>query len=70
LVLWLAFTTGAVTAMHFGWQDRFDPRTWARIEDCVVALLLFTGLFPFATTMALIWKTKEVIFDGVFGTRR
>lgn len=30
-------------------------------------LLLFLGLPPLATTMALIWKMKEVVLDGVFG---
>jgi hypothetical protein len=31
-------------------------------------LILFT-LLPLAMTMALIWKTKEVILDSVFGTK-
>ena len=29
-------------------------------------LLVFAGLLPLAMTMALIWKTKEVILDSVF----
>jgi hypothetical protein len=33
------------------------------------AILLFLGLSPLAITMALIWKTKEVIFDSVFGAK-
>lgn len=32
-------------------------------------LLLFLGLLPLAMTMALLWKTKEVILDGVFGAK-
>lgn len=32
-------------------------------------LLVFFILLPLAMTMALIWKTKEVILDAVFGTR-
>ena len=32
-------------------------------------IMLFMGLSPLAITMALIWKTKEVIFNGVFGAR-
>ena len=32
-------------------------------------LLIFFILLPLAMTMALIWKTKEVIFDAVFGSR-
>jgi uncharacterized BrkB/YihY/UPF0761 family membrane protein len=32
-------------------------------------LLLFLTLLPLAMTMALIWKTKEVVLDGVFGAK-
>ena len=32
-------------------------------------LLTFFALLPLAMTMALIWKTKEVILDSVFGAR-
>jgi hypothetical protein len=42
----------------FLWINRFS--FWA--------LTLF-ALLPLAMTMALIWKTKEVILDGVFGSR-
>ena len=33
-------------------------------------LLVFFALLPLAMTMALLWKTKEVILASVFGTRR
>ena len=33
-------------------------------------LLIFFILLPLAMTMALIWKTKEVILDAVFGPRQ
>jgi hypothetical protein len=33
-------------------------------------LLIFFMLLPLAMTMALIWKTKEVILDAVFGARQ
>jgi hypothetical protein len=33
-------------------------------------VLTFFALLPLAMTMALIWKTKEVILDGVFGERQ
>ena len=33
------------------------------------AFLLFLGLAPLAITMALIWKTKEIIFESVFGAK-
>jgi hypothetical protein len=32
-------------------------------------ILIFFALLPLAMTMALIWKTKEVILDSVFGNR-
>jgi len=32
-------------------------------------LLLFLALLPLALTMALIWKTKETVLDGVFGAK-
>jgi hypothetical protein len=43
----------------FVWINRFS--FWA--------LTLF-ALLPLAMTMALIWKTKEVILDSVFGSRQ
>jgi hypothetical protein len=33
-------------------------------------VLIFFALLPLAMTMALIWKTKEVIYDSVFGPRQ
>ena len=42
----------------FLWLDRFS--FWD---------LTFFALLPLAMTMALIWKTKETILDGVFGVR-
>jgi hypothetical protein len=38
-----------------------------RQSDVIILLLL--GLCPVAITMALIWKTKEVILDSVFGAK-
>jgi hypothetical protein len=32
-------------------------------------LLVFFALLPLAMTMALIWKTKETIFDSVFDAK-
>ena len=40
---------------------------WDRLGILVVILL---GLLPLAMTMALIWKTKEVILDSVFGVKK
>jgi hypothetical protein len=33
-------------------------------------LLILLGLLPLAMTMALLWKTKEVILDSVFGVKK
>lgn len=35
-----------------------------------MVLLALLGLLPLAMTMALIWKTKEVILDSVFGVKK
>ena len=40
---------------------------WDRAGMLLLALL---GLLPLAMTMALIWKTKEVILDSVFGVKK
>jgi hypothetical protein len=70
LVALLLFATAYVVLLHdprltaalgalFLWVNRFS--FWA---------LTFFALLPLAMTMALIWKTKEVILDGVFGSRQ
>jgi hypothetical protein len=40
-----------------------------RWERGVPWLIIFLGLLPLAMTMALLWKTKEVILDSVFGAK-
>lgn len=40
------------------------------IEHGSIWVLILLLLLPLAMTMALIWKTKEVIFDSVFGLQR
>ena len=67
LVAWLGFVA-AFTAVpqtvnlsaHFGVQFLL----W--LQHVETTVLLFLGLAPLAITMALIWKTKEVILDSVF----
>lgn len=49
---------------------QFNGRIWSWLDIVFTVLLLFLGLTPLAITMALLWKTKEIIFDGVFGMRR
>jgi len=53
-----------------------DPRLPARlgalflwVDNFSFLVLAFFALLPLAMTMALIWKTKEVILDSVFGSR-
>ncbi len=57
-------------ALFSGWELRFPfglkfSGAWlVWLIGCLLALL------PLATTMALLWKTKAVILDGVFGVNR
>lgn len=41
-----------------------------RLEPGTLWLMVFLVLLPLAMTMALIWKIKEVILDGLFGMGR
>jgi len=70
LVLWLVIISISIVALRFDLQERFNQASWSWIERGTIAILLFLGLSPLAITMALIWKTKEVIFNGVFGARQ
>ncbi len=59
-ILWLTQTPhpSLPVGKLLGWIGRFSN-----------LLLIFFILLPLALTMALIWKTKEVILDAVFGAR-
>ncbi|HEY1662859.1 MAG TPA: hypothetical protein VGI03_10610 [Verrucomicrobiae bacterium] len=69
LVLWFIFITASILAVHFKLQLHVDEKHWEWVERLSVAIMLFLGLSPLAITMALLWKTKEVIFEAVFGGR-
>lgn len=69
LVLWFVFVAASILAVHFRLQMHVDQLHWLLLQRFAVAIMLFLGLSPLAITMALIWKTKEVIFDAVFGSR-
>jgi len=69
LMLWFAFVMASILAVHFNLQLDLDQLHWLWMERLGVAIMLFLGLSPLAVTMALLWKTKEVIFDAVFGSR-
>jgi hypothetical protein len=70
LTIWMLFVAVALFIPQFGFFSAgigLQVLFWfARAE---LAVLLFLGLAPLAITMALIWKTKEVIFDSVFGAK-
>ena len=69
LVLLLLFSVA------FIWLAQ-TPHPWLAVGELVYwasrfsnLLLIFFILLPLAMTMALLWKTKEVILDAVFGAR-
>jgi hypothetical protein len=70
LTAWMLFVTAALVVPQFRFFSEgpgLELLSWiGRVE---VAALLFLSLSPLAITMALIWKTKEVIFDSVFGAK-
>jgi hypothetical protein len=53
---------------HPQWQLELNAAT-GRLDRLVLWLLTFCALLPLAMTMALLWKTKEVILDSVFGAK-
>jgi hypothetical protein len=70
LVGWLFFVTASIAVLQiFDLPTLINPKILFWLQHAEIAVLLFLGLAPLATTMALIWKTKETIFDGVFGSR-
>jgi len=70
LVGWLVFVAASIAVPQmFDLAGMINPKILFWLRHAEVAVLLFLGLAPLAITMALIWKTKEVILDGVFGNR-
>jgi hypothetical protein len=70
LLAWLvAITASMILPDLLNFSARFDVKVLFWLQRMETAVLLFLGLAPLAITMALIWKAKEVILDGVFGTR-
>jgi hypothetical protein len=70
LVIWLLGVLAAFMVPDLlNFQTHFSPifRLW--LQHIVTTLLLCLGLSPIAITMALVWKTKEVIFNSIFGSR-
>jgi hypothetical protein len=72
LGIFLVFiATGVWASLQFPNLDEqhLGQKNWYALVRLNAALSLFLGLSPLAITMALIWKTKEVIFDSVFGAK-
>lgn len=70
LLTWLVFVVGATLAPQLvNFSARFSPQFLNWLQHVSTTILLCLGLSPLAITMALVWKTKEVIFDSVFGAR-
>ena len=77
LQVWVRFVAGitvsfrpkvlhAENGRELRWQGRL-LRTRLLLDRESLWLLILMVLLPVATTMALLWKIKEVILTGVFG---
>ncbi len=69
LALWLIVVTATAIAQAMNLPNRLSPDIVALIAQGEGAILLLLGLSPLAITMALIWKTKEIIFESVFSAK-
>ena len=69
LVLLLFFVMAYIGLMQFPHLSPAFGRVAIWLNRVSGLLLIFFILLPLAMTMALIWKTKEVILDAVFGSR-
>jgi hypothetical protein len=69
LAAWLLVISFVMVVPQIANLSAWNPDVLALLQRGVVMALLFLGLLPLAVTMALIWKTKEVIFDSVFGAK-
>jgi hypothetical protein len=66
LLLILALRVALGRIPHLPEQMTNFVTVWDRGVPWLIVLL---GLLPLAMTMALVWKTKEVILDSVFGAK-
>ncbi len=70
LVSWIAVAAVSIAvpeALHL--REHLGPKFMFWFAQMQTTVLLFLGLAPLAITMSLLWKTKEVILDSVFGSR-
>jgi hypothetical protein len=69
LVLLLFFSLAFIGLMQLAHPSQHIGRVLVWLNHFSDLVLIFLILLPLAMTMALIWKTKEVILDAVFGAR-
>jgi hypothetical protein len=72
---WLLLALLAAVAIYLGMQQIYTLPGWVDSTLDFLAehgpwIILFVVLVPLAMTMALIWKTKELIFASVFNAER
>ena len=71
LIVGLLFLCIAYTVLlHASWLPLESDMLLVWLNRLGLWTFIFFALLPLAMTMALIWKTKEVILDSVFGTRQ
>jgi len=68
----LIFVTFLLVLLYFGIAQIHELPLWVAVMVTVLErgsswFLILLVLLPLAMTMALIWKTKEVILENVFG---
>jgi hypothetical protein len=69
LVLLLLLGIGYVVMLSTPqWQPELGASAY-RLDRLSLWALTFLALLPLAMTMALLWKTKEVILDSLFGAK-
>ena len=69
LVALLFFSSASISLLSCSQPTPHLSQALAWLNRFNDLLLIFFILLPLAITMALIWKTKEVILDAVFGSR-
>ena len=71
----LLFATVILALLYLGLGQLYTPPFWLGLVMTVIErgsllFLILLVLLPLAMTMALLWKTKEVILESVFGAHR
>jgi len=69
VAVWLLFIAAVILVSEFANLSALAPENLAGLQSAADLVFLCLGLPPLAVTMALLWKTKEVIFDSVFGSK-